>query len=80
MLDFLLLRCAWQAARRSPEHGDFWRWLWNYRKRSRPVVLEAISRNAGIADVYVLRNRREVERFVSAFVAQGKWRCTGCGS
>jgi adenylate kinase family enzyme len=43
-LDFSFMRCAWRALRRSRERMDFWLWLINYRRRSRPIVMTAIER------------------------------------
>ena len=62
-LDFSPLRCAWRALRRSPERADFWRWLLTYRRRSRPVILQAIAAHAGDADIHVLRTPRAVRQF-----------------
>ena len=64
VLDLSLLRCAWRALRRSRERADFWRWLLTYRRRSRPLVMEAIAIHAAGADVHVLRSPRAVRRFV----------------
>jgi adenylate kinase family enzyme len=69
-LDFSPLRCAWRAIRRSRERADFWRWLFSYRRRSRPLLLQAIAVHAGDADIHVLRTPRAVRRFV-AKVASG---------
>src|ERR1700747_516754 len=55
-LDFSPLRCAWRAIRRSPERADFWKWLLLYRRRSRPVLRQAIATHARDADVHVLPN------------------------
>ncbi len=46
VLDFPLLRCAWRAIHRSRERGDFWCWLFTYRRRSRPVIRQAIATHA----------------------------------
>jgi adenylate kinase family enzyme len=64
-LDFPPVRCAWRAIRRSPERADFWKWLLTYRRRSRPLIREAIAAHAGDADVHVLRTPRAVRRFVA---------------
>jgi adenylate kinase family enzyme len=64
-LDFSPLRCAWRAIRRSPERADFWKWLLLYRRRSRPVVRQAIAAHASDADAYVLPTPRAVRRFVA---------------
>jgi adenylate kinase family enzyme len=64
-LDFPRVRCAWRAARRSRERADFWRWLWSYRRRSRPVIRQAITAYAGHADLHVLTTPRAVKRFVA---------------
>ena len=69
-LDFSLLRCAWRAIRRSRERADFWRWLLSYRRRSRPLLVQAIAVHAGDADVHILRTPRAVRRF-AASVAPG---------
>lgn len=42
-LDFSPARCAWRAIRRSRERPDFWWWLLTYRRRSRPLLLQAIA-------------------------------------
>ena len=63
-LDFSPARCAWRALRRSPERADFWKWLLTYRRRSRPVIRQAIAAHAGQAGVHVLRTPRAVRRFL----------------
>ena len=63
-LDFGRLRCAWRAVRRSRENADFWRWLWTYRRRSRPLIRQQIAAHGGGADVVVLTAPRAVRRFV----------------
>jgi hypothetical protein len=35
VLDFAFLRCAWRTIRRGRERGDYWRWVWAYRRRRR---------------------------------------------
>jgi adenylate kinase family enzyme len=64
VLDFALWRCLWRAARRSRENLVFWRWLVSYRRRSLPVVMAAIAAHARAADVHVLRQPRDVQRFL----------------
>jgi hypothetical protein len=64
-LDFSLLRCTWRAIRRSRERADFWRWLFTYRRRSRPLLLRAIAAHAGDADIYVLPTPRAVGQFLT---------------
>lgn len=63
-LDFSLVRCAWRAIRRSPERADFWRWLVAYRRRSRPLLLEAVAAHAAKADFHIFRSPRALKRFV----------------
>ena len=64
-LDFLLIRCAWRAIRRSRERADFWLWLLRYRRQSRPFLMEAIVKYAGHATLYVIRNPEALRRFVA---------------
>lgn len=64
-LDFSLIRCTWRAVRRSPENADFWRWLWAYRCRSRPRLMQAIAAHAPGAELHVLATPRAVRRFLS---------------
>lgn len=47
------------------ERADFWRWLWSYRRRSRPLIRQAIAAYAGHADLHVLATPRAVKRFVA---------------
>jgi hypothetical protein len=63
-LDFSLVRCAWRAFRRSPERADFWRWLFLYRRLSRPPILRAVAVHAAKADLHIFRSPRALERFV----------------
>lgn len=65
LLDFSFCRCAWRAIRRSRERGDFWRWVWAYRRRSRPLLLATITTHAGDANLHVIRNPHALRRFVA---------------
>ena len=64
-LDFSIARCAWRAFRRSRERADFWLWLLQYRRKSRPRLLESIAKHAPHAKLQVLRNPQEVDRFLA---------------
>ena len=64
-LDFSLVRCAWQAIRRSGERLDFWLWLLRYRRQSRPFLLQAIRDYASQATFHLLRNPQAVRRFLA---------------
>jgi adenylate kinase family enzyme len=66
LLDFSFARCAWRALRRSWERADFWRWVWEYRRRWRPLILDRVAAVAPGADLHVLRTPRAVRRFVGA--------------
>jgi adenylate kinase family enzyme len=63
-LDFSLVRCAWRAIRRSPERADFWRWLFAYRRQSRPFLLRAVAAHAAKADFHILRSPHGLKLFV----------------
>lgn len=67
-LDFSMVRCAWRAFRRSRERADFWRWLWSYRRKSRPILMEAIANHAANAKLHVFRDPSEVARFVEGIL------------
>jgi hypothetical protein len=64
VLDFPLWRCAWQALRRSRESREFWIWVYRYRRDSLPAVAKAVATHASHANVYTLRNPRQVRRFL----------------
>ncbi len=64
LLDFSFGRCAWRAILRSRERADFWRWLFAYRYKSRPFLMQAIATHAPNADLHVFRNPRVLRRFI----------------
>ena len=64
-LDFSPFRCAWRAICRSPERADFWKWLLTYRRRSRPLLRQAIGAHARGAGIYILPTPRAVRRFLA---------------
>ena len=65
LLDFSLIRCAYRAIRRSRERADFWRWLLEYRRKSRPVLIQSIAEHAPTASVWVLKSPKAIKRFVA---------------
>ncbi|WP_089918124.1 adenylate kinase [Lentzea albida] len=67
LLDYSFPRCAWRAVWRSRESADFWRWVWSWRRRSRPVLLEALAAHAQDAEVHVFRGPRATARFLARF-------------
>ncbi|HZS27741.1 MAG TPA: adenylate kinase [Candidatus Angelobacter sp.] len=69
-LDFSLVRCAWRALRRSHERADFWRWLLAYRRKSRPLLMAAISRHAPNAALHIIRNPNAVRKFLAEVVRE----------
>ena len=64
VLDFSLVRCAWQAIKRSRERADFWRWVVAYRRTYLPLLLRAIAQHARAADILIFRDPRAAERFL----------------
>ena len=64
-LDFSFVRCALRAIRRSRERADFWRWLFFYPYKSKPILREAIANHAANADIKVFRGPRALETFVT---------------
>jgi adenylate kinase family enzyme len=65
LLDFSLVRCAWRAIRRGRERSDFWRWVIEYRRLSRPALMQAIASYAPEATVHVLRSPGAARRFLA---------------
>lgn len=65
LLNFALVRCAWWALRRGRERSDFWRWLIAYRRRSLPVLMQAISKFAPHAELHLIRNPKQLRRFLA---------------
>jgi len=65
VLDFSFPRCAWQAIRRGRRRADFWHWVWTYRRRALPRLMQAIIAHAPHADIHVLRNPRAVDRLLA---------------
>jgi hypothetical protein len=65
ILDFSLLRCAFRAMRRSRERIDFWVWLINWRRQSKPSILHDIRINSPTADITIFRSPKELERFIA---------------
>jgi adenylate kinase family enzyme len=68
-LDFSLARCAWRALRRSRERADFWLWLITYRRKSRPLLLQAIATHAPNAAFHVFRTPAQVTKFLAELAA-----------
>jgi adenylate kinase family enzyme len=66
VLDFPLWGCARQALRRSRETREFWSWVYRYRRDSLPVVTNAIATHAPHANVHILHNSRQIDRFVDS--------------
>jgi adenylate kinase family enzyme len=69
-LDFSLARCAWRAFRRSRERADFWLWLLQYRRKSRPALMDAIAKYAPQATLRVIRRPAELRRFLADVIRQ----------
>jgi adenylate kinase family enzyme len=70
VLDFTLLRCAWQALRRGREPADFWRWVWHYRRRTRPLVRAALRTHAAGATVHWLSSPAQARRLLAQVEAE----------
>jgi adenylate kinase family enzyme len=45
---------------------NFMRWVWNYKKRTRPKIVKLIEENSGSKRVIWLQSNAEVERFLAA--------------
>ena len=69
-LDFSLVRCTWRALRRSRERADFWLWVLVYRRKSRPILMDAIAHHAPNADLHICRNPNAVRKFLAAIARE----------
>ena len=65
LLDYSFPRAAWRAARRSRERTDFWRWLWHYRRRSRPHIRNALAVHAPDAAIHWLSTPRQARQLLA---------------
>ena len=65
ILDFGFLRCAWQSLRRGREQGEYWYWIWSYRRQSLPKLRIAIAAQLPRVQVQVLGNPAMVRRFLA---------------
>jgi hypothetical protein len=65
ILDYGLLRCVWQALRRSRERADFWWWVLTWRRRSRPALLRAIAQHAPIATCHIVNKPKDLTSWFS---------------
>jgi|ERR1700674_1277737 len=65
VLDFALVLCAWRAFQRGRERTDFWQWLIAYRRRSLPVLMQAINKFAPNAQLHLIRNPNELRQFLA---------------
>ena len=45
----------------------FWKLVWNFNKKYRPGIIEAIDRHRGELDVYVFKSQRQTKAFVNSY-------------
>ena len=50
---------------------DFLRWIWSYRKESRPTILEELGRLSESKNVVILASRRAIRRYLETVSAAG---------
>lgn len=50
---------------------EFFKWVWNYPRRSRPKVVRLLDEHSGIKQVVWLRSNAEVERFLDTLSRRG---------
>lgn len=72
VLDFSLPRCAWRAMRRGPERADFWHWLITYRRKSRPILTQAIATHAPRANLHIFRNPAQLIKFLAKLATDAR--------
>jgi adenylate kinase family enzyme len=64
LLAFPLVICAWRALRRSRERVDFWQWLFTYRRKYQPALINAFANRAPSAELHVFRSPKAVREFI----------------
>ena len=52
------------------ERADYWRWLWGYRRRALPVIMEAVTVHAPAAELHISRTPRALSQFTAHTQAQ----------
>ncbi len=72
VFDLPTWRCAWRAGRRSRERLDFWRWLLSWRRRYRPHIMKTIEDRAPAADLFVIHDRRDLERLTTELLREAR--------
>jgi len=50
---------------------EFVGWVWSYHRRSRPKVIKLLREHAGEKQIFWLRSRNDVKRFLSQFERHG---------
>ncbi len=52
---------------------EFLEYIWSWRKRRRPQILRYLKRLDGIKDVFILRNQKQIERFMQLLAIRTSW-------
>jgi adenylate kinase family enzyme len=65
VLDLPRWLCLWRSVRRSRERMDYWRWLWSWRRESKPELMAILERQGSRAEVHVLLSQKAVQTFLS---------------
>ncbi len=69
LLDYSFARCMLRAMGRSRERFDFWVWVFNWRRKSKPKILKDIQTYAPKADLHIFRSPKELDRFIGNFTS-----------
>ena len=49
---------------------DFIKWIWDYPRTRKPMILRFLEKLRASKNVYILRNQREVEEFLSFLIGR----------
>jgi adenylate kinase family enzyme len=74
ILDVPLIVCVWRSVGRWSARLDYWRWVFMWRRRHRPLIMRAIDDQVDRPEVFVVRNRRQASEVMEELVH--RWNAT----
>jgi adenylate kinase family enzyme len=74
ILDLPAIVCVWRSVRRSSARLDYWRWVFMWRRRYRPLIMQAIDEQVDRPEVWVVRSARQANEVLEELVH--RWNAT----